>query len=285
MPASPARVRTLPTHPYFQTPETPGPPAGPHGPGFVAMAHRGGADLPANRGVENTLRAFGNAVDLGYRWLETDVHTTADGVLVAFHDASLDRVTDARGQIADLPWSTVRTAGVGPGPDGATEAIPRLDELLEAFPTARFNIDIKAPGAVDPLARAIEQHRAHDRVCVGSFSTARLQRFRRRMGTRVATAVTPAGVLRALLTPFGHRLLPDHGLVFQVPVSHRVRGRALPIVTPQFVRRAHAHGQGVHVWTINDSHEMKRLIDMGVDGLITDRPDLLKDILIARDLW
>lgn len=254
------------THPYFEGP-------------FVALAHRGGALMAANQGIENTLKAFQNAAELGYRWIETDVHTTSDGVLIAFHDTHLDRVTDATGAVASLPWDVVSRARVG------TEPIPRLDELLDAFPTMRFNIDIKAPGAVEPLARAIERHRAHDRVCVGSFSTPRLTAFRRRMGTRVATSVSPAGVLRHLAMPWTPPQWSGPGMAFQVPVSHDVRGHRIPVVTPGFIRRAHAQGRHVHVWTINDSHEMKRLIDLGVDGLVTDRPEVLKPILMSRGLW
>ncbi|HOI03614.1 MAG TPA: glycerophosphodiester phosphodiesterase family protein, partial [Dermatophilaceae bacterium] len=110
------------------------------------LAHRGGASHPANVGIENTLAAFATAVDLGYRFLETDVHATADGRLVAFHDEHLDRVTDRAGAIAELPWSEVAAARIA-----GSQPIPSLDDLLDAFPEARINIDIKAPGAVVPL--------------------------------------------------------------------------------------------------------------------------------------
>ncbi len=156
-------------------------------PGAVlAFAHRGGAFHPDLEGLENTLTAFRHAVDLGYRYLETDVHATRDGVLIAFHDAVLDRVTDRRGEIATLSYDEVAAAVVG-----GREEVPRFDVLLEAFPHARFNIDLKAEAAVEPLARLVEVHGAHDRICVGSFSERRLARFRRRVGPRVATSCGP----------------------------------------------------------------------------------------------
>ncbi len=154
----------------------------------IGLAHRGGAAHPANVGIENTLAAFRTAVDLGFRYLETDVHATSDGRLVAFHDEHLDRVTDRGGAIADLPWREVAAARIG-----GREPIPALDELLDAFPDTRINIDIKAPGAVAPLWETIRAHAAYDRVCVGSFSNRRLQAFRRLAGARVATAAGRLG--------------------------------------------------------------------------------------------
>ena len=132
---------------------------------FAALAHRGGFSSAAPLSVENSLRAFAAAWDLGYRYLETDVHATSDGEVVAFHDDHLDRVSDTRGAIATLPWATVRRVRIG-----GREPIPLLRELFEALPSARFNIDIKAAGAVTPLWRLIEEYSAYDRVCVGSFS-------------------------------------------------------------------------------------------------------------------
>ena len=152
------------------------------------LAHRGGASHPANVGIENTLAAFATAVDLGYRFLETDVHATADGRLVAFHDEHLDRVTDRAGAIAELPWSEVAAARIA-----GSQPIPSLDDLLDAFPEARINIDIKAPGAVVPLWETIRRHAAYDRVCVGSFGERRLHAFRRLAGARVATAAGQLG--------------------------------------------------------------------------------------------
>ena len=246
---------------------------------FIALAHRGGALLPQNVGHENTMVAFHNAVDLGYRYLETDVHVTSDGHLVAFHDSTLDRVTDRTGRIAELTLDQVREASIG------TEQVPTLQELLEAFPQVNINIDIKASGAEKPLASLLRHHAAEKRVCVGSFSQTRLHRFRLASGGRVATSCGPVGVSAGVLAArLGHGPAPI-GAAFQVPIRHELAGRTVQVVTPEFIRRAHAWGKQVHVWTIDDPHQMDELIDWGVDGLVSDRPDLLKEVLQRRGMW
>lgn len=243
---------------------------------FAALAHRGGATADVPLALENTLTAFAAAVALGYRYLETDVHVTSDGTPVAFHDEHLDRVTDAAGAIADLDARSLAAVRVG-----GVEHVPTLDELLDAFPTARFNLDLKADASVAAVARAVDAHAAHDRVCVGSFSTPRLRRFRRLAGPRVATAVSPAGVA-AFATPGARRLgALDAGVALQVPTRHR----GVPVVTRGLVEAAHAAGRVVHVWTINDPGQMDALIDLGVDGLVSDDLDTLKAVLTRRDLW
>ncbi len=245
----------------------------------VAMAHRGGALHPEIPGVENTLHAFRHAVALGYHYLETDVHVTGDGVLLAFHDAALGRVTDAVGMIADLRATEIdraRIAGVHP--------IPTMADLLEEFPETRFNIDLKAPGAVQPLADLLRRTGAQDRVCIGSFSQRRLDAFRAATGGEVATSAAPGEVALFVTLPSGRAArLATRGRVAALQVPHR-RGR-LRVVTPALVRRAHAAGAHVHVWTVDEPAEMDELLDMGVDGLITDRTDVLKDVLIRRGQW
>jgi glycerophosphoryl diester phosphodiesterase len=252
---------------YFDTP-------------FIALAHRGGALYPANLHRENTLHAFTQAADLGYRYLETDVHATADGVLIAFHDDRLDRVTDGAGLVAAQLWDDVRHARIG-----GQDPVPTLAELFERFPEHRFNIDIKAPGAVRPLAAIIEEFSAHDRVCVGSFGPDRIRDFRRFMGSRVATAVGPPGVAFARFAPILQRLLDDPGVVLQIPARWPVAGRSARIVTRGLIRRAHAAGKLVHVWTIDRAEDMHELIDLGVDGLVSDRIDVLKEVCLAHGLW
>jgi glycerophosphoryl diester phosphodiesterase len=248
-------------------------------PGTVlAFAHRGGAFHPEIEGLENTLAAFEHAVALGYRYLETDVHATSDGVLLAFHDAVLDRVTDRVGRIADLSYDEVRSVRIGD-----REEIPRLTTLLEAFPDARFNIDIKSDSAVAPLAELVRRTRAHDRVCVGAFSDGRIRDFRRQMDRRVATTCGVGAVIGTRFAPARRvaRALRGVGDVLQVP--HR-RG-PLRVVTPELIRRAHDAGRPVHVWTVDDTDEMHHLLDLGVDGLMTDRTDVLRDVLVARGQW
>ncbi len=241
-------------------------------PGPIPFAHRGGAlDAP-----ENSMEAFAEAVALGYRYLETDVHRTTDGVLVAFHDASLDRVTDRAGAIADLTWSEVKGATVG---NGVT--IPRLEDLTDAWPDVRLNIDPKSDDAVDPLVRVIADLNLVDRVCVGSFSDARIQRARSALGPTLCTSMGPRAIARLMLRSRGIRLTPPAGACAQVPVSFK----GVPMVTRRFVEMAHDLDIGVHVWTVNDGAEMHRLLDLGVDGIMTDRPRLLREVLEARDQW
>jgi len=245
----------------------------------IAMAHRGGARHPDLHGLENTLFAFRHAVALGYHYLETDVHVTRDGHLVAFHDEVLDRVADRPGALAELLAEELAEARIG-----GAHAVPAMAELLEELPDRRFNIDLKSPGSIAPLADLITRTGAHERVCVGSFSARHLQEFRRLTGGRVATSATPGEVAVFLASswPGVSRLVRRRAFaVLQIP---RRRGR-LPLVTRGLVRRAHAAGVHVHVWTVDDPAEMVELLDLGVDGLITDRTDLLKDVLTARGLW
>lgn len=250
----------------------------------IAMAHRGGALHPEIPGVENTLHAFRHAVALGYRYLETDVHTTSDGVLVAFHDESLDRVTDHVGLLAELTAEQVSLARIS-----REHAVPTMAELLEEFPDCRFNIDLKSGGAVASLASLLDRTSAHDRVCVGSFSRSRIAAFRKATGGRVATAAAPSEVLPVVFrVPFPR----SAAAVLQVPWRHR--RRRLTVTTPELVRRAHRSGLHVHVWTgeessqwvaIDDRESLHTLLDMGVDGVITDRTDVLKEVLIERGQW
>jgi glycerophosphoryl diester phosphodiesterase len=247
-------------------------------PGPVAMAHRGGALHPDNLGRENTLAAFASAVRLGYSYIETDVRATRDGVVVVFHDAELDRVTDRSGRIADLTLAEIRQARVG-----GTEVVPTLSEVLEEFPDVRINIDVKAPEAIDPLASVLRRHRALDRVCVGSFSERRLRAVRHRLGPGLATAAGPVGVA-------GERFLPGalpvwlraSAPVFQVPEAISLGERTVHLVTPRLVEQVHRAGKHLHVWTVDQPARMHRLLDLGVDGLVTDRTDVLREVLAER---
>ena len=241
-------------------------------PGPLAFAHRGGAgDWP-----ENTMPAFEGAVALGYRYVETDVHVTADGVLVAFHDDVLDRVTDRTGIIAALPFREVREARV----DGR-EPIVLFEDLLGAFPDVKVNVDPKHDAAVAPLAEAIRRTGAIDRICCGAFSDQRLARLRTLVGPRLCTSLGPAGIARLRLAsvraPTGTLPAP----CAQVPVT----ARGVRLVDPRFLAAAHRRGMQVHVWTIDDADEMRRLLDLGVDGIMTDHPAVLKDILVERGEW
>ena len=245
----------------------------------LAFAHRGGAYHPDVEGLENTLAAFTHAVALGYTYLETDVHVTADGVLLAFHDTVLDRVTDRTGSIAESTYAEVQQALIG-----GTEPVPTLAQLFDAFPRARFNIDLKSESSVEALAIFIEEREAWNRVLIGSFSARRMQAFRRRTQGRVATSAHPLEVAAFILSPSARlaRLL-TRGRPAALQIPH-TRG-PLTLASRALVRRAHAAGVQVHVWTIDDPSEMNTLLDRGVDGIMTDRTDILRDVLRARGQW
>lgn len=242
-------------------------------PGPIAFAHRGGAA----DGLENTVRQFRCAVEAGYRYIETDVHVTRDGRIVAFHDATLDRVTDGAGRIADLPWRDVQQARVA-----GREPVPLFEELLAAFPEVRWNVDVKAEPALLPFLDLIERTDAWDRVCLGSFSEARVVRAQRLAGPRLATSYGTRGVLNLRLRSWGlPAAVRRSAVAAQVPEARS----GVPVVDHRFVRTAHAHGLQVHVWTVNDPERMHRLLDLGVDGIMTDHIDILRTVMEERGLW
>lgn len=238
------------------------------------MAHRGGSLLTANLGIENTIKAFDNAVELGFRYIETDVQVTSDGVPVIFHDTTVTRVTDEPGRVSSIPYSRLKELRVG-----GREPIPTLDEVLEAFPQVRFNIDMKVDRATGLIADTIRAHNAQHRVCIGAFSQKRLRLFRK-LRPDVPTSFSPLAVAALRL---GFR--PGGGEVFQIPRTHSFFGLPITLATPRRINAIHDYGRKVHVWTIDDPVAMHELIDWGVDGIITDRPDLLKGVLRNRGMW
>ncbi len=242
-------------------------------PGPIAFAHRGGGlEAP-----ENSIAAFDHAVRLGYRYIETDVQLTADGRLIVFHDPLLDRLTDGAGRVDELSWPALSQVRVG-----GREPIPLLDEVLERWPDLRFNIDPKSDAAARALVDALRRHDALDRVCVGSFSGSRLARLRRDIGSDLCSSAGPAEVARVWLGARGLPMpAPAAPFCLQVPCTWH----GLRVVTPAFVGAAHARGLAVHVWTVDDAATMEALLDMGVDGLITDRPTVLRGVLQARGQW
>ncbi len=247
---------------------------------FVAFAHRGGALYPPNLYRENTVHAFAEAVGLGYRYLETDVHVTKDGVLLAFHDAVLDRVSEHTGRIADLSAAEVAEVRIG-----GVDTIPTLAELFDTFPRARFNIDAKSDRSVGALVAEIERHDAYDRVCVSSFGVRRLRRLRRLLGPRVASSVSAVGVALFSFVPWLTRFVPVAGDALQMPEYQRILGVRVRVLRASVIRAAHRAGKQVHVWTVDDEDTIDRLLDLGVDGLFTDRIDTLKRVLQQRGLW
>ncbi|WP_375003593.1 glycerophosphodiester phosphodiesterase [Aeromicrobium sp. CTD01-1L150] len=244
----------------------------------LPIAHRGGAKLPGLEQLENTMAAFRAAVELGYTYLETDVHASRDGVVYAFHDLDLARLTGSSDAIATLESSQVDAVRLGD-----VEPIPRLTTLLQELPHARLNIDVKSDEAVEPTVRTLHECDALERVCLASFSGRRLRRIRE-LVPQVATSTGPAEVAAVRLGPTRRlraRAVRAGAQCLQVPVRHG----PVTVVSRTFVSRAHDLGMQVHVWTVDDPHEMRSLLQMGVDGIVTDRPDVLKDVLIEAGDW
>ncbi len=277
-------------------------------PGPLAFAHRGGAA----HAPENSWRAFEHAVGLGYGYLETDVQATADGVLIAFHDRTLDRVTGQPGRVCRLTLKEIAGARIG-----GTEPIPVLEDVLAAWPDVRFNIDVKDAPAIAPLAGVLRRTNAWDRVCVVSFSASRLRATRRALDRPVCMAASPLGTAMARFggppAPRGPRG-PHRGRLMRQPAAgpaaatarrpvavagrppgqraERLAGTGVrclqvpvPVVTPSFIGRAHQLGLQVHVWTVNERPTMEGLLDLGVDGIMTDETVTLREVLIHRGQW
>lgn len=237
----------------------------------IAVAHRGGgAEHP-----ENTMAAFAAAIELGFRYLETDVRTTADGVLLAFHDDDLAPRTDGRGAIADLTFEQVQRARV----EG--EPIARLEDVLASWPDARVYVDAKDDRSVAPLVAALDRMRANDRVCVGSFFGRRVSRLRRLTDGRVCTWMGRFDMARLRLTSLGVPAGRFASSCAQVPV----RQGPLPVIDRRFIAAARREDVAVHVWTIDERGQMEWLLDLGVDGILSNRPSLLKDVFSERGLW
>ncbi|MFC4426772.1 glycerophosphodiester phosphodiesterase [Deinococcus navajonensis] len=248
------------------------------------IAHQGGEDLQPS----NTMLAYRHSAALGVDMLEMDMHATRDGALVLSHDATLNRLTDRRGRIADMTLSEVLRADAAYAfsPDGGQSypfrgqgvRLAQLSEVLRAFPDLPMTIELKQaePSIARPFCRALRETHATDHVIAASFSDQALNEFRA-VCPEVMTSMTERELKPlVLLGKVGLARLPKlRGRVAQVPV----RAGGIEVVTPAFVRAMHARGVAVQVWTINDPAEMRRLIGLGVDGIITDRPDLLKQLL------
>jgi len=255
----------LSQHPYLELPAP------------LLFAHRGGR-LEV---VENSRAALEHTRHLGLTYFETDVHATADGVVVLHHDPDLDRMTDTSGLIADLTWDEVSRAR-----DASGHAPVRLEEALADYPELRFNIDAKAEGALEPLVSLARRNVA--RVCLASFSDSRLARIRaaapevatsmgqREIAAMVAISRLPLG--RATSVATSRLPAATAATCLQVPIRHR----GIPVVTRRLLDLAHALGLGVHVWTVDDPATMVRLLDLGVDGLVTDVPSTALRVLDER---
>lgn len=248
------------------------------GPFPRAFAHRGW-HVGELAGMENSLAAFRRAAAEGYHYLETDVRATRDGEVVVMHDATLDRTTDRPGVIEHLDWPVVRTAQVN-----GREPVCRLADLLEELPGALVNIDVKADSAVVPVFNLLRRTSAWHRVCLASFSESRLRWLRKAAGSRLLTSMASASVAALRLRsrcPVPPITAPIRGELAQLPV----RWCGIPVTDRPLLRYAHRRGWEVHVWTVDRAAQMHALLDLGVDGLITDRPDVLRDVLRDRLVW
>ena len=240
----------------------------------LALSHRGGSALAP----ENTVASIALASALGVRYLETDVRLTADGALVCFHDSTLDRVTDARGPLARHTLASLRGVRVA-----GREPIPTLADALEAFPDANFTVDLKDQAAIGPLGKLLQHSDFRDRVCVAGAWDGWLDVVRAEApGVRTALGWRS---LAAVVTT-AHAGMPPARRFATAEFAHvPLKLGRVPVFVERLVTGAHGIGVKVVVWTVNDQPSMVRLLDAGVDGIITDRPDLLREVLVARDQW
>jgi glycerophosphoryl diester phosphodiesterase len=256
------------------------------GPRPRAYAHRGW-HLDELAGLENTMAAFQRAVDEGYGYLELDVHATADGIPVVHHDRTLDRTTDAVGRLAGrtaAELDRVRVRGVH-----RSEPVPHLYDVLAALPATRVTVELKSAAAVRPVLDVLARLDAWDRVCVGGYHEPWLRAARDLAGPELFTSMAQHSVIGLRLRGWrrqGSRvpaaLIPQvRGDLAQLP--HRFGG--VTVVDADVLRVAHDGGREVHVWTVDDPDTMAGLLDLGVDGILTDRPDLLRALLVARGAW
>ncbi|MGB5061924.1 MAG: glycerophosphodiester phosphodiesterase [Candidatus Promineifilaceae bacterium] len=265
-------AQAAPDYPFFDQPDV------------MVMAHQGGEGLRPS----NTLPAFENAAALGVDVLEMDIHSTQDGVLVVMHDDTVDRTTGGNGRIRDLTLDQIKQLDAGyywTDDDGQTYpyrgqgiTVPTLEEIFTAFPDLLMNIEIKQqePSIVQPFCDLLDQYDRRQTVLIASFHPETMVEFREKC-PGVATSMTEPEIrlFFGLNLAFLGRLYEPPGEAFQVPEY----SGDLHVVTPRFVAGAHGRNVDVHVWTVNDPADMQRMVDLGVDGIITDRPDLLLDIL------
>jgi glycerophosphoryl diester phosphodiesterase len=252
----------------------------------LLIAHRGGAGLAP----ENTLVAFHQAIeDWGADMIELDVHATADGRCVVIHDPTVDRTTDSTGRVDAMTLAELRQldAGYRFTPDGGKSypfrgrgvGIPTIEEVLAALPTTRLTIEVKVGAAQRPLFEAIERARAAGRVIIGAEHEESRTLFATFPGEISASA--RQGLRFYALYRLGlARFWAPPVVALQIPESWR----GYRFLTPRLIRACHARGLAVHIWTVNEVAEMRRLLDWGVDGIMTDRPDRLADLLSERGL-
>ena len=239
---------------------------------FYGFVHRGGDE----KKTENTLEAFQYSSDLGFTFMETDVQFTKDGEVVVFHDIDLKRIAGLEKKISELSLKEIKSIDlIGGG------KIPTLDDLLSSFKNLRFNIDIKVDSAVDKTVGIIKSHEALNRTCLAAFSSKRLNRIRILAGKDACTSMGQLEVSKLIMRSWGLPFDKQPGMCAQVPTTQW----GIPVVTEGFIEEAHRQDKLVHVWTIDDPEEMRNLIKKSVDGLMTDKPSILKKVLIEQNLF
>ncbi len=246
---------------------------------LLRLAHRGSRLL----WPENTITAFQGAVDYGCQYIETDLHVTKDGVIVIFHDDRLERLTNGTGQVSQWLWQDLRKLDAAyhfkPEEDyplrGKGITISSLEEVLETFPNTMFNLDLKQPGIEPRVAEFINKNHCHDRVLIASFYGSRTRKCSKLLDKPTATSAGKWEVFRLLMAARIKKRLNTTADVLQVPV----RKNGITVVNETLIAAAHEEGVQVHVWTINEAEEMNRLLQMGVDGIVTDRIDILNEVL------
>ena len=246
----------------------------------LRFAHRGSEIL----WPQNTMTAFQGAVDLGCIYIETDLHVTKDKVIVTFHDDNLKQLTNGSGLVKDWNWQDLRKldAAYNFKPEegyplrdkGIT--IPSLEEVMNTFPHVMFNLDLKQPGIEQVVADFVTKHGYEERVLIGAYQNKRVRKFRNLLENRAATSTSASEA--ALFWAYSRlgKIYNTAADALQVPVRHS----SITILDEKFIKAAHAKGLQVHAWTINEPGEMKRLLELGVDGIVTDRVDLLNEILL-----
>lgn len=238
----------------------------------LAFAHRGAhLDVP-----ENTQLSFLAAAKLGYRYIETDVRATADGKVVICHDAHARLLTGLNARISDLTLNELQSAAAA----AESNDIPVLSDVLKAFPELRFNIDVKDKLSATLVPEIVRQAAAHERVCISSFSAARVRHVRSHLTRSVCTGAAVTEFIHFLANPAHYAKVPQPA-VLQLPLSMK----GIPVVTRKLIDKAHKVGLPVHVWTLNDLPAIQAAIDLKVDGIMTDEPIMLKDELVRHHLW
>ena len=232
---------------------------------FQGFVHRGDASTY----IENTLEAFKSADSLGYKYIETDLRETIDGKIITFHDANIKRITGSNVTINRSSLADIRMRRLP-----KNESIPTIDEILEELPNSYFNMDLKVPNMEEKVLKKIKSHNALDRICLGSFNSKTIKKI----NVLEPKIITSMGLAQVVKYKFFN--IKSNSKLIQIPVSWN----GIKVITKGFIEKLHNDNLKVHVWTINKENEMQRLIDMGVDGIMTDNAIGLMNVMKKNNL-